>query len=397
MDIQLISAVLFVLFLALFIAAKRKKLQVQKILFPLVYLVMYRTKIGIKLMGGAAKKFSKPLKYAGYAGVFIGFLGMIFMAASLVAGSYNLIINPEAPAGVGVIQPFKEGVPGTVYVPFFYFIISLFVIAIVHEFSHGILAVRYGLKIKSSGFAFLGILLPVLPVAFVEPDEKKLRKKPYIEQLSIFAAGPFSNIIIAFITLAASVFLIAPLLGSMVELDGVLVTGFVEGNFPAEKAGMSQGEVIKEIDGTNTSYLLNFSSALAGRKPGEAAKIKTDKGAYSIALAENPENKERGYLGVYVQQSKKTKDSIKQRLGEWPVNAMLWLFGLFYWMFVLNLGIGLFNLVPIGPIDGGRMLQLALLKFFKKERADRIWKSTGVLFLFLIIINIFLAIFKGVF
>ncbi len=396
MDIQLISAILFMVVLVIIIIIKRKKLVIQKILFPVIYFVMYRTKIGIRFMEKTAKKFSRSLKYVGYVGIFVGFLGMLFIMITLVISSYNLIMKPEAPAGVGVIQPFKEGIPGTVFVPFFYFIISIFILAVVHEFSHGVLAKKYGLKIKSSGFAVLGILLPILPVAFVEPDEKKLRKRPYKEQLSIFAAGPFSNIVLAFIVLAISGFLMAPALSSMIDFDGVLVTDFVEGKYPAEKAGMKEGEIIKEINKVKIDYLTNFSKALSDKKAGETIVIKTDKGEYDIKLTENPDDKNKGYLGIYVQQNKKVKDNVKNIFGEWPVDVLVWLFGLFYWTFILNLGIGLFNLVPIGPIDGGRMLQLALRKFFRKEKADRLWKSIGVIFLFLVIINIFLAIFKQV-
>ena len=395
MDIEFISAILFVVLLAVVMIIKRKKLHVQKILFPLIYFVMYRTKIGIRFMEKTAKKFSKPLKYIGYLGIIVGFLGMLLIMVSLVLSSYNIIVNPKAPAGVGLIQPFKEGIPGTVYVPFFYFIISIFILAVVHEFSHGILAKKYGLKIKSSGFAVLGILLPILPVAFVEPDEKKLRKKPYREQLSIFAAGPFSNIVLAFIVLAVSGFLIAPMLGSAIEFNGVLVTDFVKGDYPAETSGMEKNEIIKEVDGIKMDYLTNFSNILASKKAGDIVRIKTDKKEYAIKLAENPDNKTKGYLGVYIAQNKRVKENIKEKIGEWPVYVMMWLFGLSYWLFTLNLGIGLFNLVPIGPIDGGRMLQLALRKFFRKEKADNLWKSIGMLFLFLVIINIVLAIIKG--
>ena len=66
-----------------------------------------------------------------------------------------------------------------------------------------------------------------------------------------------------------------------------------------------------------------------------------------------------------------------------------------YWLFVLNLGIGLFNLVPLGPIDGGRMLQLAMHKIFRNEKkGDKAWKYISMLFLALILANIMFAFFK---
>ena len=57
-------------------------------------------------------------------------------------------------------------------------------------------------------------------------------------------------------------------------------------------------------------------------------------------------------------------------------------------LFVLNLGIGLFNLVPIGPLDGGRMLQLACHKLFDREKGNKIWGYIGLFFLLIIFINI---------
>ncbi len=397
MDFQTISAIIFIIFLSLFILIKRKNIVTHKILFPLLYFSMYRTKIGLKFMDTMAKRFSKPLKYIAYFGVIIGFIGMVLIGVLLVFSSYKLFVEPEAPPGVGIVQPFKEGIPGTVFVPFFYFIISIFILAVVHEFSHGIIAKKYGLKIKSSGFAVLGILVPILPAAFVEPDEKELRKKPVKEQLSIFAAGPFANIFLAFIVLLISGFVMAPAINSMIEFNGVLVNDFIKIDdkiYPAEKAGMQKGEIIKEIDNIKVDYLLNFSNILEGKSAGTTVDIKTDKSRYDITLAENPEDKTKGYLGVYVKQNKKVKESTTARFGKFLPGILFWLIGLFYWLYVLNLGIGLFNLVPIGPIDGGRMLRLSLLKFFKKEKAEKIGRFIGVFFLFLVLVNILFAFIK---
>jgi len=90
--------------------------------------------------------------------------------------------------------------------------------------------------------------------------------------------------------------------------------------------------------------------------PGETVVLKTDTKTYDITLAHHPENDNKSYLGVYVSQSSKIKPALKQELFFIP-SIILWLLGLLYWLYLLNLGIGLFNLVPIGPIDGGRMLR----------------------------------------
>jgi membrane-associated protease RseP (regulator of RpoE activity) len=73
---------------------------------------------------------------------------------------------------------------------------------------------------------------------------------------------------------------------------------------------------------------------------------------------------------------------------------IIWVLGLFYWLYVLNLGIGLFNLVPLGPIDGGRMLLAVLRKRYPEEKAMRIWKSVSSFFLMIILINIMFAFLR---
>jgi len=387
-DVQTIAAIIFLIFLLIFILAKRKQMQTQKILSPFIYFLMYKTRLGLRFMDNFSKKFRKPLTFIGYIGIFACFLGMALISYALVQNIYALFTKPEATSGVGLVLPFKA--KGVFFVPFFYWIISIFIIALVHEFSHGIIARTHNLKIKSSGFAFLGILIPIIPAAFVEPDEKELKKRPYRQQLSIFAAGPFSNIALAFLIILLSSLLIAPVANAIIEFNGVKVTGFVkhDKSYPAELAGIKPGEIVTEINGIKVGSLENFSSILQSRPPGSVVDIKTNSSAYSMTLAENPENKNSSYLGVYVEQSMQVKESIKEDYGRFLPLALVWVAGLLRILVILNLGIGLFNLVPIGPLDGGRMLQLVLHRLFDKEKGDRIWKYIGVFFLTLVFVNI---------
>ncbi|NQV09320.1 site-2 protease family protein [Candidatus Woesearchaeota archaeon] len=389
MDIQTIFTLLFLLSLILFIYKKRKKVEIQKILFPILYFILYRTKLGIKKMDWTAKKFRKPLKYFGYAGVFFGFLGMILISWELLKNMYSLIFRPETLPQIGIVLPIEA--KGVFYVPFFYWLISIFIIAIVHEFSHGILARTYNLRVKSSGFAFLGIVIPIIPAAFVEPDEKQIAKSSTMKQLSIFAAGPFSNIILGVLMLVLLITVIAPALDKIVEFDGVEVTG-VEDGFPAKDVGLGEDEIIKSIDDIDVIYTTNFSGILSTKYPGESVKILTDKNEYVIELAENPENKTKAYLGIYVRQHQQIKQDIKQKFMFLP-DVFIWLTGLVYWLFLLNLGIGLFNLVPLGPLDGGKMLQLVLGKAFKKS-GHIIWKIISAFFLIILIIILLSSFFR---
>jgi membrane-associated protease RseP (regulator of RpoE activity) len=60
------------------------------------------------------------------------------------------------------------------------------------------------------------------------------------------------------------------------------------------------------------------------------------------------------------------------------------------WIFIANLGVGLFNLLPLGPVDGGRMFLLASLALFKnnEKKAKRLWLIVSFFTLGLIAISI---------
>lgn len=386
MDFQTIASLVFLALLAIFLYLKRKNLETKRIIPYLLYFSMYKTKLGLNLMDSIAKKLRKPIQYLGYFGIALGFLGMALISYGLLNNIYLLFTKPEAQPGVGLVLPIRA--KGIFFVPFFYWIISIFVIAVVHEFAHGLIARANNLKVKSSGFAFLGLIIPIIPAAFVEPDEKELKKRPHKEQLSVFAAGPMANIITAFACFA--VFL---LIGSFAVADGVRVTDYVKGKelFPAEKAGMQIGEVIKGIDGIETPYRDNLSTVLKSKTPGEFVNVKTDKSFYKLKLAANPDNESAAYMGAYLEQNVKLKFGVN---GVFFVKIVVWLSGLFYFLFILNFGIGLFNLVPIGPLDGGRMLQLPLHRYLGKEKGGKIWAYVGIFFLIVILVNISFAFIR---
>src|SRR3989344_3859841 len=287
-DFQIVAAVLFVIALAIFVYIKRKNLETKQVIPYFIYFSMYKTKLGLSLMDSISKKYRKIVMSLGYFGILVGFIGMAIICYALINNLYTLFTEPEATSGVGLVLPFKG--KGIFYVPFFYWIISIFVIAVVHEFSHGLIARAHNLKVKSSGFAFLGLIIPIIPAAFVETDEKELRKRPHKQQLSIFAAGPFSNIIFALLFLAIASLVIAPLANAIIEPNGVKFAGYAKGDgiYPAEKAGIGIGETIQEIDNKPTAYLSNMTAILSSKKPGDTLRIKTDKSFYEIKLDKNP-------------------------------------------------------------------------------------------------------------
>ena len=387
MNVETILIIIFVLVLFLLVFLKRKSMQIQKVFFPLIYVLVWRGKWGIKKMEVFAEKFRKPLKWIGYVSIVLGFLGMLLITYGLFKSLVDIILKPEAIAGVGLVLPIKA--KGVFYVPFFYWIISIFVLAIVHEFSHGVFAKFVKLKVKSSGFAILGLLVPIIPAAFVEPDEKKIVKRPMKDQLMVYSAGPFANIITALLVVLLMLSVFSPITNNMMDYKGVEINSLIE-DYPAFNSGISEGEVINSIDSVDVVRSSEFSSILDSKKPGDVLSVVTDKGEYSVTLAANPDDSSKPYMGVYVSQSGDVKDSY----GKVFPSVIIWIMGLLYWLYVLNLGIGLFNLVPLGPLDGGRMLLVVLEKFFDKNKAKKIWKYVSLVFFILIISNLLFAIIR---
>jgi len=380
-------AIVFIILLAAFLWRKRKHVNLQKALFPIFYVVMYRSSLGLSAMSGWAKKYPRVLKALADLGVILGFLGMVLICVQLIyitIQSFTVTAQP----GVQLVLPIDA--KGVFYVPFTYWILSIFLLAVVHEFAHGVIARLYNIPVKSSGFAFLCILLPVVPAAFVEPDEKVLQKKSYRQQLGVFAAGPFSNMLFALVSLILFL-LLSPVQLAAFDTVGVEVTKITDGS-PAEV--LSVGDIMTEINQQQITNPGNVSAILQQFSPNESVLIKTNKELHNITLGSHPENSSQPYFGVQLKSAEELNQEFALSYGSWTAFIVKWFNGLLFWLFMLNLGIGLFNLLPLGPVDGGRMFQLVCFKLFKnKQTALLIWKYTGLFFLFIILINVFMGFF----
>lgn len=384
MNIDILIFIIFIIFLSIVMYFNRKKLHIEKVLFPIIYMILYRTKFGLGFMDRSAKRFSKFWKYFGYSAIVVGFVAMIFAVYGLINNIYNLWAVPGTKAGIGLVLPGVQ-IPGLPYLGFWHWIITIFILALVHEFSHGILARLYGVKIKSSGLAVLGILLPILPAAFVEPDEKKLFKKKKREQLSVLAAGPFSNLVLAGIIFLLYIFLFSPLIPLIYNFTGVVVYDTVKG-YPMNLSGIGAGEKIIGINNISISTIDDFKNVIAGIKVGENISVETNRTGYIVKTVEDPKSKGKAYLGVSLIPEKYVLRF--KNLG-FLASVISWLITLVSWIFILNFLVALVNLLPLPIVDGGRMFYLAALGIVKDEKkARRIFGVVSFLCLLLILLNI---------
>lgn len=370
---------LFYLLIVAFLIYNRKKLVVQaKIIF------LYRMKWGLTWMGKYAEKFREWIILLGYVGVGAGYVGLVYISYVLIKNLYSLFIQPSTVSGVSLVFP-GINVPGMGILPFWYWLLAVFTIALVHEFSHGIVARAHRISVKNTGIAFFG---PIL-CAFVEPDEKKLREAKDITQYSILAAGSFSNILLAIIALLLLNFALVPLQAMMVEPTGFTFDTYVDESMPFAKAGIVPGMLITGINNEPVTDFQGFNEELSFHRPGERITVRTPDEDYSIILAESPDNPKKSFLGI---KDVRNEFEIKNQFesGWWNIIyvVLTWFSGFFRWLFLLSLGIGLFNLLPLPIVDGGRMAQVFLHKLKGPEEGERRYKQISLFFLLVLVLNL---------
>ncbi|HIH32306.1 TPA: hypothetical protein HA235_06385 [Candidatus Woesearchaeota archaeon] len=383
--IQYKWVILFYLIIAILIFINRKKWQVEN-----KFILLYRTQRGVNFINKFADKNKEFVKILGYSAIGLGFIGMIVIVGFFIKGLYELIFVPSAPPTMSLVIPGIQ-IPGSpIFVPFWYGIIALFIVVVFHEFGHGIVSRAHGIPVKSTGIVFFGPLIG----AFVEPDEKKLTKAPSPIQVSMFAAGPFFNAILAAIVALLLFVVLNPALTAMVDPTGVSFTT-IQKDYPAAMYGVEKHVVYTEINGQAIKDSTDMSNALSCTKPNDTLTLASKDKNVSVTLTENPNDKNKGYLGVA---GIKTEYQIKS--DDWfygvAYNGLYILINLLEWVFILSLGIGLANLLPLGPVDGGRMLHTSLVNMKGKEKGTRLWAQIGWITLAVLLILLLVPIIKSV-
>jgi len=362
LTINTIIILLFYLGIFALIYINRKKFEFHKIgKIPIIS--MLKTQFGVKFIDKVGKKYSKFLKILGYVGIVIGALGIIAMTYMIASSFLNLFIAPEQASGVSPVIPGVR-IPGAqIFVPFWYGIIALFIVIVVHESGHGIIAKAHKLKIKSTGL----LLFAILPGAFVEPDEKKLTKAKNKIQQSVYAAGPWFNVLLAILVMLLLLFVISPVHQSLFNAKGFSFTE-VGNQTPAQIDGLPVNTTFNKINNISISSVLDLSNTLTEFEPGDKITLSDETGSsYSLVLAEHPEDATKPYMGILNLHDVKGDQTIIQKMLFGLIDIIA---NLFFWIYVLSLGIGAANLLPIGPLDGGRMLHNFLLTRLKKKKAE---------------------------
>ncbi len=350
------------------------------------------------------QKLRRPLRAYATLGVIMVVVVSAFMTLALLLAVPQLLVHTPEPTGIYdprnilAIPGVNQAIPITAAV-----FIGLLLTIVIHEFGHAILARVEDMRVRS-----MGILIAVIPIgAFVEPDEADVDAAKGMPKIRMFGAGITNNIVAGLICFG----LMFLLVGMATPLAVPLVQGVYK-DFPAADAGLQGYSVITEINGIPVTDQEEISAIMDGTRPGEAITLTAEKDGiertYTLTLSEWPEvldgDRDSGFMGVYYYNAVAVKehlgnvadlgflaplyltiapidafiqgntqqlaillaDTPEQIAWEEPFPFFWGTVHLAFWLGWFNLLVGMFNAIPIVPLDGGYIMKEGVERFFER-------------------------------
>jgi membrane-associated protease RseP (regulator of RpoE activity) len=328
-------------------------------------------------------------------------IGLYFLINSLV----SLLWNPAAASAA------REAGPGAYlllpgvnpYLPILYGWFAIFCAIGIHEGAHGVAARSLGLKVKSSGLLFL-LFIPI--GAFVDVDEEELKKASGKDSSRVLAGGVGGNVVLAAVCLIAVLLIVG---GLAPVVNGVYVGNVSEG-MPAQAAGLLAGDVLVSVDGVPINNTDELRVLLDSKAPGDLVNVTVARGdrwqnrystVVNLTMSDNRTVMGIGVSDLMTEQRLKVYQTVTPQslvlylippalapglvpfsdfltpfytswLGsQWAVYA-----NIFFWIWFVNVNVAIFNALPIYPLDGGRMFNIALKKIIHRENREKL--VTGI-------------------
>ena len=275
------------------------------------------------------------------------------------------------------------------YLPIIYGWIAIFIGLVIHELSHGVIARAVDIPVRSSGILFF-LFLPI--GAFVEVDDTKLDSVSFKKSGRIIAAGAGSNIVVGLMALI----LLVGVVNTMEPVaDGIPVSKIVVDS-PANMAGLLPGDIITHLNGIPVDDSNVFSQNFNNLSPGDEIILTVQRQSvqydYPIILSSRPENPEEPFIGI-MRPSIDINDSLHRYQNGISFSTDLLVYfsfpsgdsysipfstsmqnfytsslgnqyivfsNLLFWIWFINFNLGIFNSLPLGPLDGGQAFKRGL-------------------------------------
>lgn len=325
------------------------------------------------------------------------------LAVFLIVGSLAvLLVSSQARESVGAIGPQANLlIPGlNPYLPITYGLAALFVTIVIHEAGHGVIARVYNVRVDSTGI----VLLLGIPIgAFVNIERDELAKATLKQKSAVLTAGPLNNMILAGATLAALYFIMTTLTplppDPSAPTFGVIVLDVHPGSL-AESIGLEQDSVILTVDGKEMRAVGDLGITLRENlgstieitwvtKSGEevardvtlpaAVELNTPiLGITGTGLSPDAGEVLERYKGAFgtnplalllpptVQQGAVPySDAMAPKYVSTIGPAWSYVANMLFWLWFINFNVGIFNALPIGPLDGGQLYRAVIEKKVK--------------------------------
>jgi len=347
--------------------------------------------------------FRKFFRIYGTVGVIVVIIVSVFITFMLfVSVRYTLLVQPEPtgiykPQNILLLPGINEYVPSTLAV-WLAFIITIGV----HEFGHAILC-----RVEKIKVITMGALIAVIPIGFfVEPDEEELEKTKGMAKIRMFGAGITNNLVVGF----SCFVLLILFMGLVIPVSQPVIHGVYK-DYPAASAGVPPGSIVTAVNGVPVSSRADVSTILNATKPGNTLilSVKNDNVPkdYSITLAAWPDNatdRTSGFMGVEYYDGSAILSVIQGMLSplgffqflivpfasdsgvqylrilafetpdttyyQVPFEGFWGVIHLLFWCAWININVGIFNAIPMIPLDGG---------YIFKEGVDRLLDRRGLL------------------
>ena len=358
------------------------------------FVFMRRTKKGRDFIDRIARASPAFWNAVAYAGIAVGVIASLAIISWLGETAYKILTKQAGGGGAGIILPgpvsSPVSVPGVFIVPWWIWIIGIVSVVVPHEIMHGVMCRISKVRISSVGWAFFLFI----PAAFVEPDQKQLARAPVATKLKVYAAGSFANLAVAgiialLLTFLSGAFVQAGtafpfikdspaydsnLTGAIISIDGARVMSaedlkvILDVKSPGDTVsvglvGIKSGQLTPIFSGIFPSH--------AGVVTGGSARF------VNVTLGDNNGS---AYLGVYLRGS---APAYSASLPGVALSAYMVLF----WIYTFSLGVGLFNLLPMKPLDGGPFFQELIGKY--TPHAEKITKYVSIVMAMLVLFNLF--------
>ncbi len=336
--------------------------------------ITYRTQRLNQLIKETAKRKRFLIRVIGNLSVAFGVGLMLFTAHFLIT---NLIRLYNKSTIAVLLTPALPGITiGPREIP--YLLISVAITLLLHETSHAMAAWSEGIPVKNMGL-FLAVLIPG---AFVETDDDKFADVGDLSKLRVLSSGPLANLataIVCIVLLSNFSLALSPLYET--SPSGVLVVDVVDGG-PAERSGLTVGDVIYEVNERRTETLAQFSVEMSKVSPGDTVEMMTSIGRVVVNTVRRGA---RAIIGVVLSEYYCPKMRfLENRLGRQIPYHLL---ELVFWTYTIGLSTAMFNMLPMYPFDGDQFLKVVTERIAQK-RASGIRRVCNAVFLGLMIANV---------